>query len=206
VVVDQSVVPPIDARFISLGQYRFEANGQGFVMVSNEGTTGHVTADAVTFIPVDELEALAEADAKAQGNPEIAAATTRVKQLEVELRKLAKKLPPRPQAMVIAEHEDNGDTKIHIRGNIRNLGEVVPRGFIQAAFHEKAPLPMPADQSGRLQLAQWLTSARNPLTARVLANRVWMHLFGEGLVRTVDNFGTTGEAPTHPELLDHLAI
>jgi hypothetical protein len=206
VVVDQSVVPPIDARFISLGQYRFEANDQGFVMVSNEGTTGHVTADAVTFIPVEELDALADAKDKSQSNPEIAAATAKVKELEADLRKLAKKLPPRPQAMVIAEHEEHGDTKVHIRGNIRNLGEVVPRGFIQAAFHEKAPPQMPADQSGRLQLAQWLTSARNPLTARVLANRVWMHLFGEGLVRTVDNFGTTGEAPTHPELLDHLAL
>ncbi|MBU6180840.1 MAG: DUF1553 domain-containing protein, partial [Verrucomicrobia bacterium] len=66
--------------------------------------------------------------------------------------------------------------------------------------------PIPSDQSGRLQLAEWMASPANPLTARVLANRVWLWLFGEGLVSSVDNFGTTGEKPSHPELLDHLAI
>ena len=65
---------------------------------------------------------------------------------------------------------------------------------------------LPTDKSGRLELAHWLTHTDHPLTARVMANRVWRHLFGAGLVRTVDNFGFSGERPTHPELLDNLAV
>ncbi len=65
---------------------------------------------------------------------------------------------------------------------------------------------MPANESGRRQLADWIASPDNPLTARVMANRVWHWLFGAGIVRTTDNFGTTGETPSHPELLDFLAI
>jgi cytochrome c553 len=208
VTVDQSTLPPIDGRFVSLGQYRFEATGQGFVLVSNADTDGVVTADAVTFIPVEEINELAAADeaALAKANPELAAVTANVKKLEREMRVFEKNMTARPVAMAVAEHEDRGDAAIHIRGSIRNLGKKVPRGFIQAAWHEPKPPAMPADESGRLELAGWITSPKNPLTARVLANRVWMHLFGEGLVRTPDNFGTTGEPPTHPELLDHLAL
>ncbi|WP_395745730.1 DUF1549 and DUF1553 domain-containing protein [Prosthecobacter sp.] len=69
------------------------------------------------------------------------------------------------------------------------------------------PLPkIPAKSSGRLELAQWMTQPTHPLTSRVAVNRIWQHLMGEGIVRTVDDFGITGSDPTHPELLDHLAI
>jgi len=65
--------------------------------------------------------------------------------------------------------------------------------------------PIPSGQSGRLQLANWLVADSNPVTIRVYVNRVWSHLFGQGLVRTADNFGVSGDRPTHPELLDYLA-
>ncbi|HTG43330.1 MAG TPA: DUF1553 domain-containing protein, partial [Verrucomicrobiae bacterium] len=93
---------------------------------------------------------------------------------------------------------------IHRRGSVHNLGEPVPRGFLQVASVFPAPL-IPAGESGRQQLGDWLASDSNPLTGRVIVNRVWHWLFGAGLVRTTDNFGTTGELPSHPELLDYLA-
>ena len=62
------------------------------------------------------------------------------------------------------------------------------------------------DSSGRLELANWMADESNPLTARVMVNRIWLHLFGEGIVSTPENFGATGQFPTHPELLDYLAV
>ena len=95
------------------------------------------------------------------------------------------------------------DSRLYERGEIAHPAKAVPRGFPRVIeFSGK----MPKQQSGRLELAQWLTSREHPLTARVMANRVWRHLFGAGIVRTVDNFGFSGERPSHPELLDHLAI
>ncbi|HEY6168731.1 MAG TPA: PSD1 and planctomycete cytochrome C domain-containing protein [Verrucomicrobiae bacterium] len=97
------------------------------------------------------------------------------------------------------------DAPIYLRGEVNERGAIVPRGFVQV-LAPAAPAPkMPANQSGRLELAQWLTAPGNPLTARVMANRVWQYLLGEGIVATADNFGATGERPTHPELLDYLA-
>ena len=204
--VNQKLNPPVADRYVKLGQFRFEADGQGFVLVSNDGTNGVVSADAVCFVPLDDLAKVEEKEGKQTSkDPKLSKMEATVKKLTAEMKELEKAGPKRPEAMTVSEHEDMGDSPVHIRGQIRNLGPKVPRGYIQAAFHGEAPR-IPDNQSGRVQLAQWMVSPDNTLTSRVMANRVWMMLFGEGLVRTPDNFGVTGEKPSHPELLDHLAF
>ena len=95
------------------------------------------------------------------------------------------------------------DAPIHVRGNHDNPGEVVPRRFLQAiAGGDQEPF---RNGSGRLELANWIASERNPLTARVMVNRVWHHHFGRGIVASTDDFGRMGDEPSHPDLLDHLA-
>jgi len=111
----------------------------------------------------------------------------------------------RDLAMGMRDSREPFDSQILLRGEEDlAIDQRVGRGFLQVINTNDAR-PIPSDQSGRLQLAQWMASPENPLTARVIANRIWLWLFGEGIVPTVDNFGTTGEAPGHPELLDHLA-
>ncbi|MCS6866116.1 MAG: DUF1553 domain-containing protein [Gemmataceae bacterium] len=196
VTVNMKKAPPIDGRYVSLGEYRFEKNGLAYVLISNAGTTGHVTADAVVFLPLEKNEAAAAPSPTS---------TATVAALEAELKKLQANGPQRDMVMSVVEEKIIEDARIHIRGSVHNLGAVVPRGVLTVALHGPPP-QMPNDQSGRVQLAEWIASPHNPLTARVMANRIWYWLMGAGIVRTVDNFGTTGERPTHPELLDHLAI
>lgn len=90
------------------------------------------------------------------------------------------------------------------RGEFNQPAQEVERGFPQVLCEQ--PISISKKSTGRLEFARWVGSAENPLTARVMANRVWLHLFGNGIVRTPEDFGTTGTAPSHPELLDHLAI
>lgn len=97
-----------------------------------------------------------------------------------------------------------GDAYLLVRGEISQRKGKVPRGFVEVLTPDGTP-EIPATESGRRELADWLTSEANPLTARVAVNRVWLHLFGQGLVRTADDFGLNGEKPSHPELLDSLA-
>jgi hypothetical protein len=107
--------------------------------------------------------------------------------------------------MTVRDHENAQDSPIHIRGNSKTLGPKVPRGGLSVVTEVPFETIKPETSSGRPGFAEWLTDNRHPLTARVMVNRVWLWTFGDGLVRTADNFGTTGQLPTHPELLDHLA-
>jgi cytochrome c553 len=104
----------------------------------------------------------------------------------------------------VREANKVSDTQVRIRGEAEKLGPTVARGFLTAFDVPQVP-ELDSNESGRLALARWLTSSKNPLTARVIANRVWQHLFGQGIVRTVDNFGVLGDTPSHQELLDYLA-
>ncbi len=98
------------------------------------------------------------------------------------------------------------DCPVFIRGESDRPGTMVPRGVPAVLTRgTDAPFTIGRGQSGRLELARWLTSPSHPLTARVMANRIWLHLLGAGIVESVDDFGKTGQPPSHPELLDHLA-
>jgi hypothetical protein len=109
------------------------------------------------------------------------------------------------RAMVLVDSPTPHDSPVHVRGSATNTGETVPRHFLTVLSHGGAPQPL-TEGSGRLQLARAIASRDNPLTARVLVNRVWMYHFGKGIVRTPSDFGTRCDPPTHPELLDWLAL
>ena len=113
--------------------------------------------------------------------------------------------------MSVTDEDQPADWHLHIRGGVRHLGPVVRRGFLSVVSTDAddsgtaLPVKIPEASSGRRELADWIASPNNPLTARVYVNRIWQHLIGEGLVRTPDNFGLMGMTPTHPQLLDYLA-
>jgi mono/diheme cytochrome c family protein len=144
-------------------------------------------------------------DASVPIDQRIAAQEALVKELNESIAK-----PPAipPRAMIPADAEKISDEAVRVSGKFDVTGDRVPRGFLKVLCDEDA-VQLPADQSGRIELARWLTDPNSRagwLTARVQANRIWHHLMGRGLVRTVDNLGRTGESPTHPELLDYLAL
>lgn len=155
-------------------------------------TSLHELATAEVFTPPtahDASDDSAGSDGKAPAKPQEKSA----------------KSPAKALAMGVRDREKPADCKIHVKGESSSLGPVVPRGFLSACDVGGDSPPINAKQSGRLELATWLTSGRHPQTARVLVNRVWLHLFGQAIVDTPDDFGVYGSRPTHPGLLDHLA-
>jgi hypothetical protein len=129
-----------------------------------------------------------------------------VERLQLRVNATQAELQELPTTMAVSDRSEVLELPIHVRGNHLTLGEVVPRQVPQVLRSEAFPPPaMPANASGRWELAQWLVDPRHPLTSRVLVNRLWRWHFGRGLVGSTDNLGRLGEAPTHPELLDWLA-
>lgn len=151
------------------------------------------------------------ADQKKNGweeNPEELKEHARLVEQRNEFQKKVDRFPLR---MVIREgavpdtrHKGTADMPVFIRGDHLSLGQQVPRAMPSVFASEEDALKITG--SGRLQLANWLTQPDHPLTARVMANRVWHHLFGRGIVSTPSNFGRLGQPPSHPELLDYLAV
>jgi hypothetical protein len=170
--------------------------------------------------PTDQPEAAEAFEAELKKRADAVAAFREEHKAELEarnrkfrddLRKLENKVaewqataPGGPvRAMALEDAAEPHDYPVLLRGNPSNPGPVVPRQFPEVLAGEgRKPF---TQGSGRLELARAIADKDNPLTARVLVNRVWMHHFGEGLVRTPSNFGLRGDPPTHPELLDYLA-
>lgn len=210
VIVNQQQSPPDEGLWLSLGTYRFEKDGQAYVLISNSGTQGYVIVDAIEFLSPD-----AKSDAKPDGES-VASQDEQEKgeRLASELRELnqsikehQQRLDAVPRYLTINQTYPATNMAIRLRGNPHQLGDEVPRGFLRAfrCGQDSATISQDPSTSGRLELARWLTHPEHPLTARVYANRIWLWLMGEAIVRTPNNFGTTAPPPSHPELLDHLA-
>jgi hypothetical protein len=215
IYIDQTKPPSILGIFTSVGVFRFEEIERDVVQITTEGTEGHVIADAIRLVAIESKDRPPSFAGESK-TPEHVLVTQkklvevrkRVEKIKREIETHKKNQPNKvAKVMSVREQDQTGDWHIHLRGEIRNLGPVVQRGFLKVAMSDGASsvAEIPDGASGRLQLAEWIASPDNPLPARVYANRIWHHLFGRGIVASTDNFGEMGNRPTHPELLDFLA-
>jgi hypothetical protein len=187
-----------------------------YLFIDSYGHIGGVrpALDADNFVvgncPLPALDAPPVANTKANADRRLKIAElrkqlseqdTQAEKANLELRRLLAD-GPFPMAYAMAEGTPH-NVRIQLRGEPDQPGAEVPRGFVRSLGGQ--PLPAETPGSGRLELARWLTRPDNPLTARVMVNRIWQYHFGRGLVKTPNDFGIRGMAPTHPELLDHLA-
>ena len=148
----------------------------------------------------DDLKRTERSRRKDRGDAELKA---REEKLKRELKALQAKRPALELAWAVCDAEETGDARLQRGGDPDSKQDLVPRGFLSAIADR--PADVPEGRSGRRQLAEWIASPDNALTARVMVNRIWLHHFGRGLVATPNVFGSKGVPPTHPELLDWLA-
>jgi hypothetical protein len=158
----------------------------------------------------EEKKALERATPETEGGDPSEPGKRTLKEVKAEIEILKQRRLPIAAQMPMLESayavvdETPHNARIQRRGDPKNLGDEVPRRFLQILGGQE--LPPDEKGSGRLELARWLTDPQNPLTARVLVNRLWQHHFGKGLVATPSDFGKRGTPPTHPKLLDALAV
>ena len=154
--------------------------------------------EAKDKLPKDKKATAKEVEAKLEES-----AKAELKKIKDATASLEKSLPEVATAMGVSEGTVT-DVAIHLRGNTERLGKVMPRAVPVVLSANKQP-KFSEKSSGRLEMANWVASDANPLTSRVIVNRIWRWHFGQGIVASVDNFGLLGEKPSHPELLEWLA-
>jgi len=155
------------------------------------------TDDTETKTSVEELE-----QQKESAQELIDKLRRKIKTAKKNRDNVAKDAPHVELAYAVAEAKP-ANARLHLRGEPKNLGKEIPRRFLDQLGGQK--LPREVNDSGRLHLARWMTDPENPLTARVMVNRIWQYHFGKAIVQTANNFGNQGKKPTHPQLLDFLA-
>ncbi len=200
-----SEIPETPAQLATRNQSHADQQAHIDSLKTDRNTAQQRTAELEKAVQTDTATGTAvDAAAKEARDQELQKLKEHLKNLDKDILHAEFFLPSTPEAFAVRDIAEPIDMQITIRGNSHALGPVVRRG-VPAVIAGGRELQIPAGQSGRVQLADWIVSTENPLTVRVTVNRIWQKLFGEGLVRSVDYWGTRGEVATHPELLDSLA-
>jgi hypothetical protein len=192
----QKKITPLDKRS-KLLKKQLPDNWKPLLVLLDAGEGVKSDVDAVAALSVKARKAL-------QQYSEVQDQLSVLKKELKDLEKRQSDVPLPEFAFAVQDRKKTQDWPIQIRGGKGKNGDTPPRGFLSCVELSYEFL-IPDEQSGRLQLAQWVTHPDHPLTSRVIVNRVWQHLFGNGLVESANNFGRSGTAPTHPLLLDWLA-
>ena len=206
-MVDETEKPETAGLFKQLGCWLFEKDGTCNITIKPDSSKeGYVIVDAVQIILVDDIPQETKAlAAQGDGGKTDPIFTMTSGQLKKEISRLIKELKSENLAMAPRDIRQPKSINLRVRGEVSQLGPKVLRG-VPRVLSDGSEFQPASKQSGRRELADWMVRPDNALLDRVMANRVWHHLFGRGIVATVDNFGRLGEAPTHPELLDWLAV